>query len=258
MRMTIDIYKNKFVQKLINNGTEIFKKDPLTTKDVTDFKKGNLSRDRRRTNPYIRYNGDVFSDLCRVLETLDDLRSVQVFLKQYPHSKTLKKNKITRTNYAIYHIEVYFLKVASLRDKLAILINDVYQVGLPDKRVTVELLTEMRQLKDAKCITLLQKFSQAIDSIVRQRHIVAHKGKYDDRELTELKLYELVQDKIKNMEFLLRLRTRWYVQKKLKTFKHNQMEIEKFIDAFFACLIKEFEARCEVFSDLSASKLNIN
>ncbi|MEK7514549.1 MAG: Cthe_2314 family HEPN domain-containing protein [Patescibacteria group bacterium] len=249
--MATDIYNNKFVKKLFKNSEKIFKLYPLTAKELRDFRRNLQSRKRRRKVPYVQYNGDIFSDLSRVTETLEDLRAVQVFLRQYPYPKTLKKHKISRTGYAIYHIEVYFLKVASLREKLGIMVNDVYQLGLPDRRVTIDLLAEMPTLKGTRPITLLKHFSKSIEGIARQRHLVAHRGKYDDKELTELRLYELVQERAKIPDFLIRLKIRWYVREKLRIFKQNQDEIEKFIDIFFSSLVKEFDRRCKALPDPS-------
>lgn len=245
--MATDIFKNKLFQAVIKNGMEIAKKDPITPEDLLDFKKGTQSRDRRRKDPYVRYNGNVSSSLFRVLETLDDLRAVQVFLKQYPYPKTLKNNKITRTGYATYHIEVYYLKVASLRDKCAILINDIFQLGLPEKRVTIELLSEMQQLKNTKCMNLLNEFSKAIGGIIKQRNLIAHREKYDDKELMEIRLYELLQDKMK-IEHLVKIETRMYIQKNLKLFKKNQVTIENFVDAFFSYLASEFEVKSKALT----------
>ncbi len=251
--MAIDIYKNKFVKRVFKNSQRVIELDPPTATDLTNYRRGIQSRNRRREHPYVRYNADVFSDLSRILETLDDLRAVQVFLRQYPYPKTLKKHKISRTGYAIYHIEVYFLKAASLQDKLAIMVNDVYQLGLPDRRVNTGLLSEMPALKGAKPITFLKKFVKALEGITQQRHLVAHRAKYDDKELSKLKLYELVQDGARIPEFLIRLGARQYVSEKLKVFKRNQKEIERFLDLFFLSLAKEFDKKCRTLPDPSVS-----
>ncbi|MDY0231148.1 MAG: Cthe_2314 family HEPN domain-containing protein, partial [Candidatus Saccharicenans sp.] len=226
------IYKNNFVKQIINNMREIIKRDPLTADDIRRFRQGK-SRKKRKMSPYTQYNTDVFYRLTKILETLDDMRAVQIFLKQYPYAKTLRKHKITRTAYAVYHIEVYFLKVASLKDKLALLINDVYNLGLPDKRVNIGLLSEMKQLKNSPAISLLKRFSNDLDKLVSMRHIIAHRGKYDDRELTEISMYEIVEDKIEPAVFYAKLLTKLYVQKTSKIFKENQVVIEEFLNLFF-------------------------
>ena len=193
----MDIYTNRFVRKLIANGTEIFKKDPLTAKDIFNFRHRIQSREKRRKNSYVEYNSNVHSSFSRIVETLDDLRATQIFLRQYPYPKTLGKNKISRSTYAIYHIEMYFLKTASLRDKLAILINDVYRLGLPEKRVSVDLLSEMSQLKKAECILLLKTFSKSLNGIASQRNLIAHRTKYDDQEISEIKCMRSLEIQLK-------------------------------------------------------------
>jgi hypothetical protein len=249
------IYKNDFVKNIINNSTEIIQQDPLTADDIKRFRQGKSPR-KRKKSPYAQYNTDVFYRLTKILETLDDLRAVQIFLKQYPYAKTLRKNKITRTTYAVYHLEVYFLKVTSLKDKLALLINDVYNLGLPDKRVKIGLLSEMKQMKNSRVVSLLKKFSEALDEITSQRNIIAHRGKYDDKELTEIKMYEMVEDKIKPAVFFTKLMTKLYVQKKLKIFKRNQVVIEEFLDKFFLSIQNEFDRRCKIMRDPRVSVSN--
>jgi hypothetical protein len=246
------IYNNNFVKKVINNSTEIIQQDPLTAEDIKRYRLGKSPRKRKKSR-YTKYNTDIFYRLTRILETLDDLRAVQIFLKQYPYSKTLRKNRITRTAYAIYHIEVYFLKVTSLKDKLALLTNDVYDLGLPEKRVTLDLLADMKQLKNSQVVSLLKTFSKAISEITSQRNIIAHRGKYDDKELTEIKMYEMVEDKIKPAVFYTKVMTKLYIQKRLKTFKRNQAVIEEFLDKFFLSVHDEFDRRCKIIRDASGT-----
>jgi hypothetical protein len=248
------IYKNDFVKKVINNSTEIIKQDPLTADDIKRYRQGKSPR-KRKKSLYNQYNIDVFYRLKRILETLDDLRAVQIFLRQYPYAKTLRKHKISRTGYAVYHIESYFLKVASLKDKLALLINDVYNLGLPDKKVKIDLLSEMKQLKNSPAVFLLKKFTKALDGITSQRNIIAHRGKYDDREITEIRMYEMVEDKIKPAIFYTKLLTKLYINKMLKIFKKNQVIIEEFLDKFFSPSVQnEFDRRCKITLDPSAAK----
>ena len=48
-----------------------------------------------------------------------------------PGKKILAKYKLTKVEHIQYHIENYFIRVVSLINKIGILINEVYQIGLP-------------------------------------------------------------------------------------------------------------------------------
>jgi len=244
--MKDSIYDNVFSKNVIDRGSKIIKLDPVTKADARRFFDGK-ERKRKKRPPYIRYVGDVHYRFVRIVETLDDIQAAQVFLRQYPYPKTLKKNNISRAAYTAYHMEVYFTKVASLRDKLALLTSTVFDLGLSEKDVSLVLLSRMTQLKGKRVISLLKKFSNALDGISYQRNIIAHSAKYDDEGLKKIQMYELFATHNKTVPvFLIRYMTRVYVKEKLDTFKKNQKQIDAFLDVYLLEINKEFNRQCKM------------
>jgi len=236
------LFSNRFVQKILNINTEIIKKNPLTGEDVKRFREGKKPRKWNNTSQSERYCIDIFQKMMEILDTIEDLKAVQIFLRQYPYPKTLRKNKITRSVYFGYHIEIYFIKLASLRDKMALLLNEVFNLGLPDKEAKIDLISKMKQTKEKSTIKFLKDFSDSINGVTRLKNIIVHKGRYDDKHLLELRMYEMLDDNKKVIPSgFLKIMASLYINKKRKIFKKNQKKIDRFLDKFFLGLNKEFD-----------------
>ncbi len=239
--------ENVFVKKLINNIVAIIREDPLTKDDIKRFRAGKPLRIIKQSI-YTEYNISVFFRTMKVLETLDDMRAAQVFLKQYPYSKILRSKGISRGSFMIYHIEVYLFKAATLKDKLALLINDVYELGLPDRRVNIDLISEMKHMKGNLAISKLKRFRKALDGISRERNVIAHKGKYEDKEMDQIRMYELVEEDMEEAANAVKEMAKIYVNKRIGILKENQLVIERFLNDFFQALNKDYKAKCKLFN----------
>jgi hypothetical protein len=241
------IYENKFVGEILERITKIIKKSPIIKKDIQNFKKG-LSPLKVKKSPCIRYDMDVFYRLNNIIDILNDIDNVKFFLKKYPFSKKLKNNKITKTIYTTYHLEVYFIKIAGLRDRLSLLINTVYDLGLPDKEVKIYLLSKMKQLKGSSLIKLLEKFNKELEmiGIVEGRNLIAHNANYDDEKLKVIRMYEMVKDKVEGAEDLADLMMQTYIIEKLKIIKKNKEFVENFLEIFLNEIKVEYDKKLAI------------
>ena len=238
------ILSNKYIENIRKINIEVINKNPLTSEDIKRWKKGTEAK-KIKMSSFERYSVDIFYRLMEILETLDDLKATLVFLRQYPYPKTLTKHKITKSFYLTYHIEFYLVKLASLRDKLALLVNEVFILGLPDKHVKVDLISKMKQIKGKHIVKLLKNFNDSLEGVASSKNIIVHKGKYDDKALAKLSMYELVNTGRKKIvpPGLLKIMASLYIQEKIRIFRKNQKSIEKFLDLFFLELNKEFNKR---------------
>jgi len=235
------LLSNKFIEKILNINTEIIKKNPLTKEDIKRFRKGEKPK-RWNVSQSERYCIDIFQKIMGILDTIEDLKAVQIFLRQYPYSETLKKHKITKSFYFRYHIEFYLIKLVSLRDKMTLLLNEVFNLGLPDKQVKIDLISKMKQTKGKPIIKLLKSFSDSITAMTCSKNIIVHKERYDDKNLLKLRMYEMLDDGGKVISpGIFKVMASLYINEKRKIFKKNQKNIEKFLDKFFLVLDKEFD-----------------
>ena len=227
------IYENKFVGEILERVTKIIKKSSITEKDILKSKKGLYSLKRKKSICDL-YNMDVFYRLSNIIDILNDIDNVKVFLKNYPFSKKSKKNKIAKTVYTIYHLEVYFIKMVSLRDRLSLLINTVYDLGLPDKEAKIYLLSKMKQLKGSNLIKLLKNFDDELQrrSIVSGRNLINHAVNYDDEKLQYIRMCEMVKDKVGGAEDIVDLMMKKYIEEKEGIIKKNKEFIESFLNKF--------------------------
>ncbi|MBU0546581.1 hypothetical protein KJ735_00120 [Patescibacteria group bacterium] len=242
--MTIDLYKNEFTKNVLDRSAEYIKKNPLTTEDIESFKKKKPPKELKMS-AHDMYCRNVFEKLSAIINTLDDLKATQIFLRQYPYVKSLEKNGITRAFYLQYHLEIYAVKLASLRDKTALLTNEVFDLGLNERDVTINFLCRMKQIKNSPDIMKILRFiEKALSEVGKTKNIIAHRDKYEDHNLTLLKMYELVnKKKVIVPKFFVRMLYSSYIRKQKKALKEDEQKIELFLDKIFTKLNSNFNLK---------------
>ena len=95
MKSNNKIYKNDFVEKIIKSNIDILKKNLSTKEDIENLG-SEKSSFKLETNILDRYNINIFHCLNNIIDTLNDLDNIPIFLREYSCFENLKKNKITK------------------------------------------------------------------------------------------------------------------------------------------------------------------
>lgn len=234
-----NLYENKFVKNVFNKFTEIVTESPPTKEDI---KKARLPKKFR---PEQEYCGYVFRRLTEILHTVEDLRHIVIFIQRYPYKQAL--GSMTKESYLQYHIENFYIRSFSLLNKLCLLINEIFLLGLPKRIAKPKILYEMRQLKDTRAIEVLKLFEHFINQGRQMRHYVDHEGKYEDKELDEITMYSITERCTAKNKFkyskVLNFLIRTYITKQTQGMQKIITAMEGFLDRYLKELNEDFEIK---------------
>lgn len=239
-----DIDENEFVKNVMNKFSEIVTENPPAKENI---KRAKLPKKWR---PEQEYCGYVFRRMTQLLDTMEDLKSITMFIKRFPNKKALRN--ITKEGYFQYHIENFYIRSCSLLDKLCLLINEIFLLGLPARFAKPKVLYGMRQLKDTRAIKVLKLFERFINQGRQMRNYVDHEGKYEDKKLNEIAMYSLIERCTPEKEFkysdVLNFLIREYITMSSQRMKGIVTAIEGFLDGYFKELNEHFEIKYKELS----------
>ena len=136
------------------------------------------------------YTWRIFQRVINLSETIDDLTYISHFITGKPPALTVKECKLTRTAYLQYHMECYYIKLISIVNKSCLLVNEVYQLGLPSRLCNSNDLIQMEAIKDTVIETDIKALAKALHGKKRLRNFIDHEGKYQDKTLRNILLYD--------------------------------------------------------------------
>jgi hypothetical protein len=155
--------------------------------------------------------------------SLRSLRSVPLYLKSFPKSRTLTKAGITESRYIIYHVENYIQEIYILTQKmerfLKFISRRLRRTGRVQQGENIE-----------KCLQFFKDELKGLTTI-RGRHV--HQTRYLDEDLYTLTLFEVVRQSHKALELGYKLfisRTR---SKMLNWIGEKNEELVSMLDAVF-------------------------
>jgi hypothetical protein len=223
---------------------------PASEKELADLQK-HPKPTKQRDPLYDFYCIQVGRRLQNALDTLWKIEASTIFLGQYPYKRTLAKLEITRDRYMIYHLESYYVSVASCVDRVALLVNDVFDLGLPADLAKVHNLIRMDQLKNNKAGKALKSM---YDSLMRERHLknlITHEAEIRELGLEDFIRYSYFaqedestpEDKRKQLHAAAKLSLSLYLTKKRKELNDLNAKIQKQLVAIFDELLRVYERK---------------
>jgi hypothetical protein len=168
--------KHEFVESVAAATREIIKRvhdlDPHAKMKGEEFRK--LLHDSEK------YIVDVFFTAMSIVGTVEQLRFVPVFLRNFPGRKRFNQYGINHPKYLQYHLEMHFIKIATLLDQMAILINKVFRLGIPEKKCSVDTILENDHTRHSSSAKVLRSFDRSIQGVKSVRNFIVHRGVFDD------------------------------------------------------------------------------
>jgi hypothetical protein len=202
-----------------------------------------------------QYLKDSFLALGEVDVLLIQLNHSAILLANFRSTKALKKNKISRYDYIVYHIEGYLLRVTGILDRVLILVNIVLNLKIKHYKCKASYMLVDDNKKsgiagvikdiDAKLFNELLSLSAYIDMFREDRNQIAHSKRISYQDLSHIEAYCIVSHDDVTGEF-----TKWAhlfkreADKKVMEYKNDFIKcsdkINSLLQPIFASLENHF------------------
>jgi hypothetical protein len=161
------------------------KANQTTTKET--FRKFFLSAGKNienETSAEEKFLINLFKRFSEIDSSLENLRSVPVYLKYFPKVKSFAKAGITERKYMIYHIENYFQEIYILKERMKRFLKFI------SKRFKKKNQTQISDIMGG-CLEAFESECKKVINI-RGRHV--HEERYTDEDLHTLTLFDHVKE----------------------------------------------------------------
>ncbi|WP_345954004.1 Cthe_2314 family HEPN domain-containing protein [Mucilaginibacter sp. PAMB04168] len=175
-----------------------------------------------------------------------------ILLANFRNTPTMKRNKISRYEYMIYHIEGYLLRVTGVLDRLLKLVNTILDLKLNDNACIASMMIHSRKgvkgLHNDRIETMvpgltnaLLEISRYIEKFREDRNMIAHKGKIHYQDLREIEMFHIVlqndpEEEIKKFEWYIKILTDKKVVEYKKDFQNCTETIESLLLPIYTLL----------------------
>ena len=135
--------------------------------------------------------------------SVDSLEEIPVFfsIKKIPTFFT--KNGISEINYYKYHLENHYIKISSILDYAAHFINNIFQLGIPERKCSPFVVLENLNIKGTAVGDSFSKFNNHFQTLKHQRNIIIHKGKFESAAIKSIDSTIISTDFLKSDKILI-------------------------------------------------------
>jgi hypothetical protein len=208
-------------------------------------------RPRQRVVPsYDFYFIGVGNRLVNLFNALWKMEASIVFLRQFPYKRTLTNYGISRADYIKYHLESYYISVASGVDRVGLLVNDVFELGLPARLAKIQNVISMDQLKNTKVSQVLKDLNKGLQKFRELKNYVAHEGELEDPDIAVISRYSLFSSQEAPLSEVQRISSvllgRIYLGQKRAELRRLNAKIEEMLIRTFDELLPIYERRTPI------------
>lgn len=175
-----------------------------------------------------QYMQKVFRYYSRILDVQEDLRRIEIFLRRFPLKKFYEENDITYLDYSKYHMEVFFHKINTILDLLKLMVNEVFELGLSERKCTWDSLSKNSAVKNSPSLKVIEYFHKSFKHIIEARHLNTHRGYYDESESEDIRVPMMIYKNSEkfNMDIgedLKRIMPKFIIEYRLKEFRKKRI-----------------------------------
>lgn len=242
----MNLYKNEFINALTVGMQEVIKK--IHKIDPGNKLKGHAFR--KQLSAKEKYVVDVFGCAAGIIGTCDQLKYVPVLMQSYKKKKTFASVGLTNPKYIQYHLEVHYIKIATVLDQMAILIGKVYDLGIPEKYCTVEAILKNKHTQNGLPASLVKAFDKSIEGIKSVRNLIVHRGEFCDEEIRHISTWQFLLETGSDIftDEDVKFETKMVLKTKVQTVSGNNTTVERLVWKCFDALEKEFRRHAEVLT----------
>jgi hypothetical protein len=117
---------------------------------------------------------------------IDKIKLIPILLalKEIPEIYT--KNNINAIEYYRIKIEYFHIKIVSIIDYCANLINDAYQLGYPKRECNSHSLAKNENIKNSITCQKLKDFVKEFQNLNKDRNVIIHEGGFKNMTLENI------------------------------------------------------------------------
>lgn len=204
-------------------------------------------------SPQGQYAQKVFRYYSRIMEILEDLKKVEVFLRRYPLKRFYEIYDIDYLSYSKYHMEVFFHKIHTLLDLLKLMLNEVLEIGLPTRKCTWESLKKHPKCQDSASLQIIHYFHKSFEHVITARHLNTHRGIFNDEDSDDIRMPMMIYKNSKRLnmevgddlrrimpEFIIEYRLRKYKKEKVLFIKNGNEVATQYVNMFMNVTLPNF------------------
>lgn len=230
------LYETQFAKDLVTDSTTIAQRLLKAPKDKTP--------EPTERDTYIHQVLNSFSELEAIRENLD---MAEIFLGSYSVSKRWK-DRYDQNHYFTYHYEMWIMNAVRFYERLLMLINSVYCLGINDKDVTFKEISQHPTLKNTRTLEVLNELHGALGSLQEAKNRVFHRYQYNDDKLREVARLNFIARYSKNKDEVTKLRRiaelkmkDFYLPEKREEVTNNNIELVKAANILLETLGEQYK-----------------
>jgi hypothetical protein len=195
------------------------------------------------------YAIETLLSLSSIVTCIDQLHLSVDMLAGYRDQSTPRK--INRSDYIVFGIENYYLRLTSVYDRCLRLGNVVFQLGLPERECREATITNNVYIKGTSVAQALKGLDKFTNQFRFHRNTIAHESTYSEGELEKLGAYYYLigegEHQLEKFRNLYKNRADKYIANKKAEFKKHIEELERLVEAFLNAILKVFEVRLKSY-----------
>jgi hypothetical protein len=197
----------------------------------------------RELSPQEAYTQKCFLLLASLLTVCSQLDHTVQLLSGYRASQT--PDNYSRLDHIVYHLENHLIRVVMVPDRVLLLVNDVFRIGLPEKECKQSTVIDNLRVRNTPVRDYYRELEKYIQPYRTQRNIIVHGSKYTDPDIERLDLLYIIQNS--NDEEPQNLR--YYYLKRItdQVVRQKQQELTKVNKELFTLLDEVLSALQDSF-----------
>jgi hypothetical protein len=132
--------------------------------------------------------GTYFSAILRVISEMERLcREMESVLNEFT-GRDLVLVKLLTVEHLAVSMKLYVISWSTLLDLLACLINAVFNLGIADRDVKVQLVLNNRHVQSSRIPQIIREYekSSVIKDLKKKRNDLVHRGKIPDTDIEQI------------------------------------------------------------------------
>lgn len=238
-----EIYENEFSKVIFKYIQMIFINHATYLENFTQDVDALVDTLYKILNDEERYVSSVSRLVFDISNIFDQLTHIPIYIRYYPRLKSYRNNGITKDVYIRYQLENHFIRVSTIIDQVALLINEVYRLGLPVYRCSLDAILENSNTRGTKAAKILKEFKKSSQGIKLVRNRIVHQGAFFDKDIFNLATYIFINEQ-NGEEIISEAHIKWLhkyiVYDKVRLLEKNNEAILHYITAIYNELLTPF------------------
>ena len=137
---------------------------------------------------------EILARLENLIHVVERVTAARYLLERSPRPYRVRRAPFDHDQWTEYHFFVYTTSMASILDCALLLTSSVFDLGIPDRFCTFDVVTQHRVVADTSIPKLLDSLRKSLLQHTARRHRYLHRGQGSDiQELTKPSSFQYVE-----------------------------------------------------------------